>query len=497
MKHLVTLLFLFTPTLANAAFTDVPSDHAYAAAITWAQEEGIVEGYTDGTFKPEATINRAEFLKILLDPVTAVCRALYNYSDVDFSAWYGDYIQAASCQDLAKGYADGSFKPANTINFAEAAKIIVKYHSQGEIKQDAGEDWYYPFTYYLENHNAIPQTVKKGDQLITRSEMIEMMYSLQRSTTSQVQSSQVIIHTSFGNITLELYPDSAPKTVENFITHTHNGYYDGLTFHRVIPDFMIQGGDPTGNGTGGESIWGKEFEDEIDTNLRMERGSLAMANAGPYTNGSQFFIVQKEGGTPWLEGKHTIFGKVISGMEVVDNIANVETDTHDRPTEDVTMNISLENTHSNDKLSTITIYFYSEKDVKEATYEATMPIKREIPYSITLADQSLRALFAGPTAEESALGAYGSKDLQIAGTGYEGVTIYETFTFERYNEKRTLQNVAVIDFNSKPEVWKILNGPAGTRLQTKAAIESTLTFYDSIDSVLYRKNGEIFYLWDA
>jgi cyclophilin family peptidyl-prolyl cis-trans isomerase len=137
---------------------------------------------------------------------------------------------------------------------------------------------------------------------------------------------QAILHTSEGAIELELYPNEAPKTVENFRKLARDGFYEGVIFHRVIPDFMIQGGDPTGTGTGGP---GYEFEDEFNEH-RVVRGALAMANAGPNTNGSQFFIVTAEA-TPWLDGKHTVFGKVTSGMDVVDRICEAERDKNDRP----------------------------------------------------------------------------------------------------------------------------------------------------------------------
>jgi cyclophilin family peptidyl-prolyl cis-trans isomerase len=137
---------------------------------------------------------------------------------------------------------------------------------------------------------------------------------------------QATLHTSEGAIEFELYPDEAPKTVENFVKLARDGFYDGVIFHRVIPDFMIQGGDPTGTGTGGP---GYEFEDEFNEH-RVARGALAMANAGPNTNGSQFFIVTAEA-TPWLDGKHTVFGKVTSGMDVVDRISEAERDDNDRP----------------------------------------------------------------------------------------------------------------------------------------------------------------------
>jgi peptidyl-prolyl cis-trans isomerase B (cyclophilin B) len=140
------------------------------------------------------------------------------------------------------------------------------------------------------------------------------------------------LHTNQGDIAVELFDDDAPKTVENFTKLARDGFYDGVIFHRVIPDFMIQGGDPTGTGTGGP---GYQFEDEINPN-KVVRGALAMANAGPDTNGSQFFIVTTEA-APWLDGKHTVFGKVTSGMDVVDAISAVSRDGRDKPHDDVTI----------------------------------------------------------------------------------------------------------------------------------------------------------------
>lgn len=139
-----------------------------------------------------------------------------------------------------------------------------------------------------------------------------------------------VLETTQGVIEIELWADVAPKAVENFATHIKNGYYDGLIFHRVIRNFMIQGGDPTGTGRGGESIWGKPFEDEFKPNVVFDKaGLLAMANAGPKTNGSQFFITAVP--TPHLNGYHTIFGKVISGFDVVKKLENVKTGAGDRP----------------------------------------------------------------------------------------------------------------------------------------------------------------------
>ncbi|MBT2687615.1 peptidylprolyl isomerase [Bacillus sp. ISL-47] len=173
--------------------------------------------------------------------------------------------------------------------------------------------------------------------------------------TEEVQENERLVEmqTSKGNIKIKLFPEQAPKTVENFIKHSEDGYYDGLIFHRVIEDFMIQGGDPKGTGIGGESIYGEPFEDEFSNQLFNIRGALSMANSGPNTNGSQFFIVQnttvdpslkeqmekagypeeiikayEKGGTPWLD-------QVVEGMDVVDSIAAVETAEQDKPVEDV------------------------------------------------------------------------------------------------------------------------------------------------------------------
>jgi peptidyl-prolyl cis-trans isomerase B (cyclophilin B) len=144
--------------------------------------------------------------------------------------------------------------------------------------------------------------------------------------------STAILHTNHGDITLELFDDDAPKTVQNFTKLAGDKFYDGVVFHRVIKDFMIQGGDPTGTGRGGP---GYTFEDEQNEH-KIVRGALAMANAGPNTNGSQFFIVTKDE-APWLDGKHTVFGQVTDGMDVVDKIEASDTDSNDRPSPDATI----------------------------------------------------------------------------------------------------------------------------------------------------------------
>lgn len=175
---------------------------------------------------------------------------------------------------------------------------------------------------------------------------------------------KAIIKTNMGDMIFVLFPEIAPKAVENFTTHAKNGYYNGLIFHRIIKDFMIQGGDPTGTGCGGESIWGKSFEDEFNIEARNYYGALSMANSGPNTNGSQFFVVQAKsvpenllaqmeqlkeqgypqecidnykeiGGTPWLDFHHTVFGQILDGTDVLEDIAAVRTGMGDKPVHDV------------------------------------------------------------------------------------------------------------------------------------------------------------------
>jgi Peptidyl-prolyl cis-trans isomerase (rotamase) - cyclophilin family len=175
-----------------------------------------------------------------------------------------------------------------------------------------------------------------------------------------VEGPVAVLETTKGTVKIQLFPVQAPKTVENFVGLIEKGYYDGIIFHRVISDFMIQGGDPTGTGMGGESLWGDSFEDEFSDEVFNLRGALSMANAGPNTNGSQFFIVQasrvpanmlrqlkglvpdevvsaygEQGGTPWLDKRHTVFGHVIEGMDVVDDMAKVRVNYADKPLEDI------------------------------------------------------------------------------------------------------------------------------------------------------------------
>jgi len=160
--------------------------------------------------------------------------------------------------------------------------------------------------------------------------------SLTQAQESNVKSTTVILETNQGNIELTLFADKAPKTVENFVGLVKKGYYNGLIFHRVIKGFMIQGGDPTGTGSGGTSLWGRDFADEINPDLSFDQaGTLAMANRGPDTNGSQFFITTAP--TTWLNGHHTIFGRVSQGYDIVSKIENTPTGTGDRPVQDQTI----------------------------------------------------------------------------------------------------------------------------------------------------------------
>lgn len=188
-----------------------------------------------------------------------------------------------------------------------------------------------------------------------------MTQFMQLSTEVTEDEKVATIKTNMGEIKVKLFPSVAPKTVENFLGLAEKGYYNGVIFHRVIPEFMIQGGDPTGTGMGGESLWGQEFEDEFSNEVFNINGALSMANAGPGTNGSQFFIVtasttpanmvnqleaagypveiieayKEKGGTPWLDFKHTVFGQVIEGMDVVNTIQNVQRGAQDKPVHEV------------------------------------------------------------------------------------------------------------------------------------------------------------------
>ncbi|KAF9450582.1 peptidyl-prolyl cis-trans isomerase [Macrolepiota fuliginosa MF-IS2] len=188
---------------------------------------------------------------------------------------------------------------------------------------------------------------KSGDRDIfnerpTREEQSVATATVGNATGPSPVANSATIHTTLGDIHIRLFPQQAPKAVENFVGHARSGYFEGIIFHRVIPKFMIQTGDPLGDGTGGMSIWGKEFEDEFSDDLKHDRPyTVSMANAGPGTNGSQFFVTTTA--TPWLDKKHTIFGRVLSGLEVVHAIENVKTNKLDKPFEDIKIiNVDVE-----------------------------------------------------------------------------------------------------------------------------------------------------------
>ncbi|KAG1663107.1 hypothetical protein FOA52_010510 [Chlamydomonas sp. UWO 241] len=173
-----------------------------------------------------------------------------------------------------------------------------------------------------------------GRDVFNEKPQAEDVIDMGESGPSMVLPRGAVLHTTRGDITLKLFPDECPCTIENFTTHAKNCYYDGVLFHRVIKGFMLQTGDPLGDGTGGESIWGGEFEDEFNKMLRHDRpGILSMANAGPNTNGSQFFITTVP--CPWLDNKHTVFGRVVKGMDVVTSIDKVKVDKHDKPHDEI------------------------------------------------------------------------------------------------------------------------------------------------------------------
>ncbi|KAI9663531.1 MAG: hypothetical protein M1831_002540 [Alyxoria varia] len=210
---------------------------------------------------------------------------------------------------------------------AEARDSMLVATAQGKVR-------FYMFT----NEEEVSKPTRD-----VRNEKLEQSNDTKRSgksTKAASLASAAVVHTTLGDIHLRLFPDAAPKTVENFVTHCRNGYYNNVIFHRVIKKFMIQTGDPMGDGTGGESIWGGNFEDEF-TSLKHDKPyTLSMANAGPNTNGSQFFITTVK--TPWLDNKHTIFGRAVQGLDVVHGIENTKTLKHEKPDKDIKIvNISI------------------------------------------------------------------------------------------------------------------------------------------------------------
>jgi peptidylprolyl isomerase domain and WD repeat-containing protein 1 len=216
-------------------------------------------------------------------------------------------------QNVARSEGGGGEKEADPTVFCASFRSDRFYlFSRREPPEDGGRDIF----------NEKPRL---GDRVAT----------LDAAKTQSVIGSKAIMRTTMGDIHMQLFGDKCPRAVENFCVHSRNGYYDNIIFHRVIKGFMIQTGDPLGDGTGGTSIWGKEFEDEFHRSLRHDRPfTVSMANAGPRTNGSQFFITTNK--TPWLDNKHTVFGRVTSGMDVVTQIENAKVSKKtDKPLQDI------------------------------------------------------------------------------------------------------------------------------------------------------------------
>lgn len=343
---------------------------ALSARMTYAnfeverlQEIGVID---EGEFDSGRLVSRAEMVKMLEAPINLEGELdMYCFDDVR-SEWFAPYIcQAAGDDGYLEGYADGSFQPDRNVNFVEAAKMIsVKYGLQSEMGADG--PWYRVNVEALSGVGAVPQTINSFGQKVTRGEVAEMIYHAKKGAEGEIDANRykrnfweiemaanavtadfsqygqprigekvVVIETNMGEMRFRMFPHFAPKSVENLVTHAREDYYDELVFHRVIDEFVIQGGDPEGLGTGGESIWGgMNFEDEITEKLEFVKGTLGMANSGPNTNGSQFFVVHADT-TSWLNGHHTIFGQMYDGEDVLDAIAGVAVDERDKPFEDV------------------------------------------------------------------------------------------------------------------------------------------------------------------
>ncbi len=205
--------------------------------------------------------------------------------------------------------------------FTLIAISLIVLTACGKSEQEQLNDFY---------NGSIPENKIETSVSVTNNNMFDQTAAPEKG------ENIVVMETTLGTMKIRLFPEEAPKTVENFVGLIQKEYYDGIIFHRVIPDFMIQGGDPTGTGTGGESLWGADFEDEFDGEGKNIRGALSMANRGPNTNSSQFFVVQAPS-TPWLDGRHTVFGQVFEGVDIIDKIVSVDRDARDKPLEDVVM----------------------------------------------------------------------------------------------------------------------------------------------------------------
>ncbi|MGT2930145.1 bifunctional Cof-type HAD-IIB family hydrolase/peptidylprolyl isomerase [Streptococcus dentasini] len=357
------------------------------AYVTWAKEQGIAYGFAG---RNEAIVSeRSELIEQAIVPVYGSCRVdpnFYRYNDVYHMWTFADRNSDLILPDeLAEKLRLVPWHPHssdvvlyNTSKASGVAHIMEKLELTPEnllIFGDGPNDMEI-FDYAglkVAMRNAVPELKEKADFVTKNVEEDGILYALEelglvekelyfpQLDLENVEGPVATIKTNHGDLVLQLFPEQAPKTVANFIALAKKGYYDGIIFHRIIPDFMIQGGDPTGTGMGGESIYGDRFEDEFSEELYNLRGALSMANAGPNTNGSQFFIVQNKnfpystqelqqggwpekiaeayvaGGTPHLDRRHTVFGQLAdeASFAVLDEIAAVETGAQDRPLEDV------------------------------------------------------------------------------------------------------------------------------------------------------------------
>lgn len=352
-------------TVYGSAFPDMNVDTLEGKAATELKRRGALGGFPDGTFRGDEPVNRAQAAKILLYSRYQRISTVQNtnqFSDVTGNdAWYIPFVINASKKGIILGYPNGSFQPGNNVNTIEFLAMMTRTFGlqtglDFSYTDVAPESWIADYAGIAQKYNLFPNregvTLRPAEPL-TRSEVAVALYQYFRNRSYPVMDDTyhgvdlltgthtATLETSLGDITLEINADAAPIAATSFIEHARDGYYSDMIFHRVIPDFMIQGGDPTGTGTGGESVYGKDFEDE-QNDLSMDRGVIAMANAGPNTNGSQFFIVQAAGGASWLQGNHTIFGRVLEGMDVVDAIVGVDRDAADRPLTDVTFSAEVD-----------------------------------------------------------------------------------------------------------------------------------------------------------
>lgn len=359
-----------------------------AKYVEWAKSEGIEYGFA-GKDKPVVS-KRCDLVDNALEPVYGICDVdsdfyltndvyhMWTFSErndqlqlpeelasqIRLVPWHehsSDVVQKdiSKASGVAHVLEKNNWKPLNAMMFGDGPNdmeifdyvglTVAMGNAVSELKEKA---------------DFVTKTVEEDGILYALEEfgLVEKQLHFPQVDLENVEGPVAIIKTNRGDMKMKLFPEHAPKTVANFVALAKDGYYDGIIFHRIIPEFMIQGGDPTGTGMGGQSIYGDSFEDEFSEELYNVRGALSMANAGPNTNGSQFFIVQNskipyaqkelerggwpkpiaelyaaKGGTPHLDRRHTVFGQIMddASYKVLDEIANVETGAQDRPVEDV------------------------------------------------------------------------------------------------------------------------------------------------------------------